>query len=222
MDISLQIQGIKTQLDNMKLQVDNIEILYNNPMMKNTIGDQLLNLSIQILNIGIQIFKTGKIFSFISNKFFEKLQEISNQINYIINSHNMDKMQQQTMQQQMMQQQMMKQQMMQQQMMQQQMMQQQMMQLQNNDYFRINVSFKGNFQSFVLAVKPNMTIKELCDKFKKEITIKYNSLEYKQFFLLYHTSIIDINCLKTVQDYFGLGPLNYSANYLIEIEVIFR
>ena len=112
--------------------------------MKNTIGDQLLNLSIQILNIGIQIFKTGKIFSFISNKFFEKLQEISNQINYIINSHNMDKMQQQTMQQQMMQQQMMQQQMMKQQMMQQQMMQQQMMQLQNNDYFRINVLFKGN------------------------------------------------------------------------------
>ena len=30
MDISLQIQGIKTQLDNMKLQVDKIEILYNN------------------------------------------------------------------------------------------------------------------------------------------------------------------------------------------------
>ena len=217
MDISLQIQGIKTQLDNMKLQVDNIEMLNNNPMMKNTIGDQLLNLSLQILNTGIQIFNSGKIFSLNSNKYFEKLKEISNQINNVINSYNMDKMQQQMMQQQMMQQQMM-----QQQMMQQQMMQQQMMQQQNIDSFKINVSFKGNFQSFSLAVKPNMTIKELCDKFKEKITINYNSLKNKQFFLLYHAIIIDTNSIKTVKDYFRMGALNYSSNYLIEIEVIFR
>ena len=213
MDINLQMQGIKTQLDNMKLQVDNIEMLNNNPMMKNTIGDQLLNLSIQILNTGIQIFNTGKFFSLNANKFFEKLKEISDQINIIINSHNMDKMQQQMMQQQMMQQQMMQQQMIQQQMMQQQ---------QNIDSFRINVIFQGNFKSFCLAVKPNITIKELYDKFNEEITTKYKNLQYRQLSLLYNASKIDTNSLKTVQDYFRMGNLNYSSNYQITITVIFH
>ena len=114
MDINLQIQGIKSTIDNMKLQIENIEIQNNNPllqMMKNQVGDQLLNLSIQMLNTGIQLFNYSINLAMDKNKFFMQLQIISEQINSKINSFNAEKINQQIIQQQMMQQPMIQQQM---------------------------------------------------------------------------------------------------------------
>ena len=186
----------------------------------NLIGDQLLNLSIQLLNTGIQTFNTGKIFSQNYNEFFDKLQEISGKINDMINSHNMEKMQQQMMQQ-MMQQQVMQQQMMQQQIMQQQVMQQQIMQQKIIDSFRINIVFKGNSKTFFcLAVRPIMTIKELCDKFRETFYMKYNNFKNRNFYLLYKASNIETDSLRTIKDYFCLENLNYSSNYIFEITVV--
>ena len=195
----------------------------------NPIGDQLLNLSIQILNTGIQTFNVGKDNSMNHDKYYEKLQIILDQINKMINSYNMGEMQQQMMQQQMMQQQMMQQQMMQQQMMQQQMMQQQMMQQQmmqqqmmqqkNTDSFRVNILFNNipYLEKINLVVEPNMTVKELCNKFKEKIYTRDDRLKNDEYILLRNDEEIDINSLKTVADYFRLGKLDYSSNYTISI-----
>ena len=114
MDITFRIQGIKSQIENMNLQIDNIQSqnnIMNMNMMSNQIGEQLLNLSFQLLNTGIQAFNAGKNMITImdTNKFYERLKNISEQINLIINYNDMNQMQQQQM---MMQQQMMIQQQM--------------------------------------------------------------------------------------------------------------
>ena len=114
MDITFRIQGIKSQIENMNLQIDNIQSqnnIMNMNMVSNQIGEQLLNLSFQLLNTGIQAFNAGKNMITImdTNKFYERLKNISEQINLIINYNDMNQMQQQQM---MMQQQMMIQQQM--------------------------------------------------------------------------------------------------------------
>ena len=222
MDINLQIQGIKSQIDNIKLQLENIEMQNNVPMMMNPIGDQLLNLSIQILNTGIQTFNIGKDNSMNHDIYYEKLQIILDQINKMINSYNMEAMQQQMMQQQMMQQQMMQQQMMQQQIMQQQIMQQQMIQQINADSFKINIVF--NYIPYLgrinLTVEPNMTVKELCCKFNEKIFSMDDRLKNSKYILLRNAGKIDTNSLKSVSDYFRLGKLNYSSTYTIYITFV--
>ena len=67
----------------MQLQIDNIEMQYNNNMdmmlnnINNQIYEQLLNLSIQMINAGIQSFNAGKNMVINKDKFYGKLQIIS-------------------------------------------------------------------------------------------------------------------------------------------------
>ena len=92
MDTLVQIQAIKSQLDIMKLQINNIEIQYNqmmNPMMNNSIGEQLLNLGIQLLNSGINAFKIGKPICMNYFNYSGELNIIAEKINLIINENNM-------------------------------------------------------------------------------------------------------------------------------------
>ena len=86
MDISIQIQTLKSQIENMKIQIGNIEIQNKNLMMSNTIGEQLFNLSIQLFNVGIQAFNIGKMIYKNTEKeiFYKQLGKISDQINSII------------------------------------------------------------------------------------------------------------------------------------------
>ena len=102
MDISFQIQALKSQLESINLQIDNIEIQNNNLMMSNPIGQQLFILSIQLLNAGIQAFNTGKIMykKNENQKFYDQLRKISEQINSIINENNIDQMPKSTLMQQ--------------------------------------------------------------------------------------------------------------------------
>ena len=222
MDINIQIQGIKTELDNMKLLIENIEMQNNNimnpMMMNNSLGDQMLNLSIQMFNTGLLTFKSGKNISMNSNKYFDKLKKISDDINEMINSHNIQ------IQQQMIQQQMIQQQMMQQQMMQQQIMQQQMMQQQINLNKKVNIIFEGNrIKKFCLPISPFITIKDLCDQFKERIEKDNgltNPLKNEEFILIYNAISIDKNSQKLVKDYFNYN-LNTPGNFPILIKVLF-
>ena len=67
----------------MQLQIDNIEMQYNKNMdmmlnnINNQIYEQLLNLSIQMINTGIQSFNAGKNMVINKDKFYGKLQIIS-------------------------------------------------------------------------------------------------------------------------------------------------
>ena len=63
-------------------------------MNTNQIGEQLLNLSMQLLSDGIQAFNIGKSMITMTNiDFWVQLQNISNQINSIINENNMKQIQ---------------------------------------------------------------------------------------------------------------------------------
>ena len=76
--------------------MNNIQIQSYNLLLMNTnqIGEQLLNLSIQLLNDGIQAFNIGKSMITMTNiDFWVQLQNISNQINSIINENNMKQIQ---------------------------------------------------------------------------------------------------------------------------------
>ena len=153
-----------------------------------------------------------------SNKYFDKLKKISEQINEMINTHNMEK-QQEMIQQQMIQQQMM------QQMMQQQMMQQQMMQQQMNLNFKVNIVFtSARIKTFCLPVSPYITIKDLCNKFKKRVEkdngLK-NSLKDEDFDLLYNVESIDKNSQKFIKDYFGINLISNSCNQSIVVTAYF-
>ena len=81
----VQVQSIKSQIDNMKLQISNIEI--QNNMMNNQLqGEQLINLGIQMLNTGLFSINAGKCkIMGIPLIYHEQLENISKQINNIIN-----------------------------------------------------------------------------------------------------------------------------------------
>ena len=203
MDISLQIQGIKTFLDNMKLQVENIEMQNNNamnPLMMNQIGEQLLNLSIQMLNNGIQYFNNFKYLSININQYYEKLNIISQQLNNILTSQQMmNQMAQQQMQQQMMQQQMMQQQLL----LQQQMMQAQMMEpmpnQSNNNIKKFNIIFtdvRGKRTNLVVDI--DITIKELIDKYMN----KTYGYEKKDLEFIFNAYRIDRNSQTKLKEKF--------------------
>ena len=85
MDTNIQIQSLKSQIDNMKLQISNIEI--ENNMMNNQLqGEQLINLGIQMLNTGLFSINAGKCKIMTSPLIYhEQLENISKQINNIIN-----------------------------------------------------------------------------------------------------------------------------------------
>ena len=97
MDSTIQIQNLKSQLINMKLQLDNIETQNNNlmnsmimPMIGNSIGEQLLNFSIQMMNTGVQAFNYGINMTMNdTSNYYEQLKNISQQINYLVNSYDL-------------------------------------------------------------------------------------------------------------------------------------
>ena len=159
MDIGLQIQGIKTFIDNMKLQIENIEMQNNNamnPLIMNKIGDQLLNLSIQMLSNGIQYFNNFKYLSMNINQYSEKLRLISQQINNILSSQQMNQMKQQQM-------------LAQQQMMQPQMMEPLQMHL-NDNMKKFNCFFEDAIgRKTNIVVDGEITVKELIDKYMNRV-----------------------------------------------------
>ena len=97
MDSTIQIQNLKSQLINMKLQLDNIETQNNNlmnsmimPMIGNSIGEQLLNFSIQMMNTGVQAFNYGINMAMNdTSNYYEQLKNIAQQINYLVNSYDL-------------------------------------------------------------------------------------------------------------------------------------
>ena len=198
MDTNLQIQGIKSQIENMKLSIEIIEnqnFISMNPMgsmsMSNPTGEQLLILSIQMFSTAIQTFNMGKNLSMDSQKYFDKLEDISKQINNIINSHQME-LQQMFMQQQQQQQMMAQQQMM--------MMQQQMMTQQENK--KISLSFKTTEgHKITLNVDANITLKELYEQFKQKIENEYG-MKNRKFDFIYNANKIDKNSQIKIKDYF--------------------
>ena len=186
MDTSLQIQGLKLQIDHLKMQIEDIIVQNNNPLMMDnpiSIGDQLLNLSIQMINSGLQAFNTGINLSMNKDKFYDQLSKISQQINNILSSYQMVN-QNMVLQQQMIQQQLMQQQMIQQQWMPQQMEEQQRIMEQRNPFMqnehKINAIFEGpSFGRKNIIVEPDITFKELFEKYKNEIGIeRYNEIRY--------------------------------------------
>ena len=187
----------------MKFQIENIEIQNNNmmnPMMQmNQIGDQLLILSLQMINTGIQSFNIGKNISINLDKYIDQLKTISEQINNLINTENIKK------QQIMIQMQLMHQQEM---MMQQQMMaQQQMFQNLEQTQKRVNMIFNSNIKNGIcLSVEPDMTIKELCNKYDERM----RNLGYKNnnYYILYDACKIEKNNQAKIKDYFRLETNN--------------
>ena len=186
MDTSLQIQGLKLQIDHLKMQIEDIIVQNNNSlMMVNpiSIGDQILNLSIQMINSGLQAFNTGINLSMNKDKFYDQLSKISQQINNILSSYQMVN-QNMVLQQQMIQQQLMQQQMIQQQMMQQQMEEQQRIMEQQNAIMQnkhiINAIFDDpSLGKKNIVVEPDITFKELFEKYKNEIGMeRYNEIKY--------------------------------------------
>ena len=206
MDTNLQIQGIKSQIENMKLSIEIIEnqnFISMNPMgsmsMSNPTGEQLLILSIQMFSTAIQTFNMGKNLSMDSQKYFDKLEDISKQINNIINSHQME-LQQMFMQQQQQQQMMAQQQMMMMQQQQMMMMQQQMMTQQENK--KISLSFKTTEgHKIILNVDANITLKELYEQFKQKIENEYG-MKNRKFDFIYNANKIDKNSQIKIKDYF--------------------
>ena len=61
----------------------------NSLMMSNPIGEQLFNLSIQLMNFGIQAFNIGKNMYKVNDtdRFYNQLRKISDQINSLINEN---------------------------------------------------------------------------------------------------------------------------------------
>ena len=200
MDINIRIQFIKSQIENMNLQIDNIQNqnnIMNMNLMNNKIGEQLFNLSFQLLNTGIQAFNTGKSMITImdTNNFYERLKNILEQINLIINQNDMNQMQQQQM---MIQQQMM---------MQQQIMMQQQMNVEKqlmNDHFdnrpSINIIFanpKYTIHKINISAKFGTKVEEVLSEYINRI-----SGNDKKFVFLFNANEIKRNEQRAVEKYF--------------------
>ena len=174
--------------------------------MVNTIGDQLLILSIQMFNTGIKTVNAGKNLTNNFDKYLGQITKIPEKINNLINSYNLEKQQQQ-MQQQMMnqqmqflQQQMLQQQMQQQQMQQQQMQQQQMQQQQIDDWKIVNIVFKdSSLGATNLVIETEKTLKDLLDKYMNRVYGYNNS----KIFFIVNASRIERNSNIKIKDYFS-------------------
>ena len=194
MDINIRIQSIKSQIENMNLQIDNIlnqNNIMNMNLMNNKIGEQLFNLSFQLLNTGIQAFNTGKSMITImdTNNFYERLKNILEQINLIINQNDMNQMQQQQM------------------MIQQQMMMQQQMNVEKqlmNDHFdnrpSINIIFanpKYIIHKINISAKFGTKVEEVLSEYINRI-----SGNDKKFIFLFNANEIKRNEQRAVENYF--------------------
>ena len=205
MDTSFQIQEIKSQIENMKLQIENIESLNNN--MGNTIGDQLLILSIQMFSTGIKTVNAGKNLTNNFDKYLGQITKIPEQINNLINSYNLEKQQQ--MQQQMMNKQMqfLQQQMLQQQM-QQQMIEQQITQQELDDWKIVNIIFKDfRDRDTNFVIETEKTLKDLFDKYMNRVYGYNNS----KIIFIVNGSKIERNSNIKIKDYFS----GYKGNSIL-------
>ena len=183
MDTYFQIQEIKSQIENMKLQIENIESQNNN--MVNTIGDQLLILSIQMFSTGIKTVNAGKNLTNNFDKYLGQITKIPEKINNLINSYNLEKQQQQ----------------MQQQMFQQQMIQQQMNQQELDDWKIVNVvfrDFRGRHTN--LVIETEKTLKDLLDKYMNKIYGYNNS----KIIFIFDARKIERNSNIKIKDYFSM------------------
>ena len=208
MNTILQIQQIKYQLNEIKLQIESIEMQNNNQiMMMNNIGDQLLNLSMKIFNAGIQTFKTGKDLCLNSSIFFNQLQNISDQINLLINSHNLEENQQMMMIQQQM------------------MMMQQFPIIQQNPVImpqninqpiinkeKINVVFKFNMgKAFNIVSDTDITMEKLFDKYMERAF----GYEKKDIVFICNAYKIQRNEKKIIKEY--LDRYNFGVHFPIQV-----
>ena len=189
MDIHTQIQTLKSHIDNMQVQMNNIQIQSYNLLLMNTnqIGEQLLNLSIQLLNDGIQAFNIGKSMITMTNiDFWVQLQNISNQINSIINENNMKQIQNKML----FQQQMMFQQQME--------VQQQML----NEHKRMaNITFENaRKQKGVICTTLETKIKDVLNQY---IDKYYGQTNIKLVFI-FNANKIDRNEQKNIEQFFGV------------------
>ena len=182
MDINLQIKGIKSQIEHMKFQVENIEAQNNNIVFDlNNKGDQLLNLSIQMLNTGLQAFYIGCNLSINKLKFYEQLNNISQQINNILTSN-----------------QMMVQNMMFQQQMMNQMMQQQIIEPEKPKINAVFVNKDTDRINYVIVVLQDITVKELFDKYMQRTGENVEN----SYFLVNGKDILRRNDTKRIIEYY--------------------
>ena len=158
-------------------------------MMFNQIGEPLLILGIQMLKIGIQTFNFGKSLSINLSKYFDQLKNISEQIINLININNIDNQKQMMQQLQLMQQQQI-------------MQQQELFQNQVLPLRKINVVFHSNkSRDICLAVDPNITIKELNEKFYERI--KGLLVKFRDYSLIYSANEIKKDDQTKIKDYFN-------------------
>ena len=146
------------------------------------------------------------------DKYFEQINNISNQINNLINSYYLEK-QLQMAQQQMAQQQMMQQQMMQQQMMQHQMMKQQMAQPKINYWKTVVAGFKDHTGLTSFKIETEKTLKELFDEYMEKVYGYNNS----KIAFIYNTKRIDRNSNTKIKDYFSNCKGNPSLPFIMVI-----
>ena len=193
MNIGQQIQGIKLHLNNITLQLENIEMqninnaMNMNQIMMNQFGEQFLNLSFQIFNMGIQTFNTGKDLVMNTDIFFDQLIDLSGQINFMIQSHNMEKMNQMLFQHPIIN-------------------QQEFFQQELRPSIKANFFFKGDLiKTFCLCFEPYTKVKELYEKFSERVQTYYG-IKNGEFFLIYNAKKIENNCQQLIKDYFNFNP----------------
>ncbi len=195
MDTTFQIQEIKSQIINMNLRIENIEMQNNN--MINSTGDQLLMLSFDMFNNGIKTYNLGKKLTMNFDKYFEQINNISNQINNLINSYYLEKQLK----------------MMQQQMMQHQMMKQQMAQPKINDWKTAVAVFRDHTGLTSFKIETEKTLKELFDEYMEKV-YGYNNSKIAFF---YDAKRIDRNSNTKIKDYFSNCKGNPSLPYIMVI-----
>ena len=186
------IQAIKSQIDKIQHQIDTVLMFQKNfpivnPMVINNQDEQLINLGIQILDTGILALKSVFDLSIHFNKYRNKLQNISNEIN-IISTHPLKTMQQQLAQ------------------MRQLMIQQQAMQKQLNEQAKrkVNIIFHDTRgRDTLLIVDSDITIEELYSKYMDKAPLYGH--DRKDFVFRYNGQQLKKDDKRKIKDYFNFG-----------------
>ena len=153
-----------------------------NPMVINNQDEQLINLGIQILDTGILALKSVFNLSMHFNKYRNKLQNISNEIN-IISTHPLQTMQQQLAQ-----------------------MQQLMIQQQMNEQAKrkVNIIFHDTRgRDTILIVDLDITIEELYNKYMDKAPLYGH--DRKDFVFRYNGQQLKKDDKRKIKDYFNFG-----------------
>ena len=186
------IQALKSQIDKIQHQIDTVLMFQKNfpivnPMVINNQDEQLINLGIQILDTGILALKSVFNLSMHFNKYRNKLQNISNEIN-IITTHPLQTMQQQLAQ------------------MRQLMIQQQAIQQQMNEQAKrkVNIIFHDTRGiDTILIVDSDITIEELYSKYMDKAPLY--SQDRKDFVFRYNGQQLKKDDKRKIKDYFNFG-----------------